>query len=185
MTTQAAHDGKEIATLGGGCFWCLEALFDNLQGVAAVESGYTGGKTVNPTYKDICNGDTGHAEVVRVTFDPKTISFREILEVFFTIHDPTTLNRQGNDVGTQYRSAIFFHTPEQQSTARQFVAELTAEKVFGGSIVTEVTAAPEFYVAENYHQEYFVNNGNQPYCQAVVAPKVAKFRKKFANRMKR
>ena len=185
MTTQAAPDGKEIATLGGGCFWCLEAVFDNLQGVAAVESGYTGGKNTNPTYKEICNGDTGHAEVVRVTFDPKVISFREILEVFFTIHDPTTLNRQGNDAGTQYRSAIFYHTPEQQSTAGKFIAELTAEKAFADPIVTEVTAAPAFYVAEDYHQEYFVNNGNQPYCQFVVAPKVAKFRQKFAHRMKR
>ncbi len=180
MTTQEGSDGKEIATLGGGCFWCLEAVFDGLQGVTAVESGYTGGKIVNPTYKQICRGDTGHAEVVRVTFDPKTISFREILEVFFTIHDPTTLNRQGNDAGTQYRSAIFYHTPEQKSTAGQLIAELTAEKAFGDTIVTEVTAAPAFYVAEDYHQEYFANNSYQPYCQFVVAPKVAKFRKQFA-----
>ncbi len=155
-------------------------MFDNLQGVSSVESGYTGGKTANPTYKQICNGDTGHAEVVRITFDPKTISFREILEVFFTIHDPTTLNRQGNDAGTQYRSAIFYHSPGQKSTAEQLIAELTAEKVFGDKIVTEVAAAPAFYVAEDYHQEYFANNRHQPYCQAVVAPKVAKFRKKFA-----
>jgi peptide-methionine (S)-S-oxide reductase len=183
MTTPP--DGKEIATLGGGCFWCLEAVFDNLQGVTAVESGYTGGKNANPTYKQICNGDTGHAEVVRVTFDPDAISFREILEVFFTIHDPTTLNRQGNDAGTQYRSAIFYHSPEQKSTAEQFIAELTTEKAFGSAIVTEVAAAPAFYVAEDYHQEYFVNNGYQPYCQAVVAPKVAKFRKKFAHRVKK
>lgn len=175
----------EVATLGGGCFWCLEAVFDGLQGVTAVESGYAGGKTVNPTYKQICNGDTGHAEVVRVTFDPQTISFREILEVFFTIQDPTTLNRQGNDAGTQYRSAIFYQTSEQKMNAEQFIAELTAEKVFGDPIVTEVVAAPTFYVAEDYHQEYFANNSSQPYCQFVVAPKLAKFRKKFADRVKR
>lgn len=175
----------ETATLGGGCFWCLEAVFDNLQGVTAVESGYSNGKAANPTYKQVCNGDTGHAEVVRVTFDPQTISFREILEVFFTIHDPTTLNRQGNDSGTQYRSAIFYHTPVQKAAAEQLIAELTAEKVFGDPIVTEVAPAQTFYVAEDYHQEYFVNNGNQPYCQFVVAPKVAKFRKKFAHRMKK
>jgi peptide-methionine (S)-S-oxide reductase len=185
MTTLHMPNGTEIATLGGGCFWCTEAVFDNLQGVSAVESGYTGGKTLNPTYKDICNGDTGHAEVVRVTFDPQTISFREVLEVFFTIHDPTTLNRQGNDAGTQYRSAIFYHSPAQKTIAEQLIAELTAEKVFGDPVVTEVAAAQAFYVAEDYHQEYFANNKYQPYCQAVVAPKVAKFRKKFAQRVKR
>jgi peptide-methionine (S)-S-oxide reductase len=174
----------ETATLGGGCFWCLEAVFDNLQGVASVESGYSNGKTVNPTYQQVCSGDTGHAEVVRVTFDPGRITFREILEVFFTIHDPTTLNRQGNDAGTQYRSAIFYNSPEQKATAEQLIAELTAEKAFGAAIVTEVAPAQTFYVAEDYHQEYFVNNSAQPYCQFVVAPKVAKFRKKFANRMK-
>ena len=174
----------ETATLGGGCFWCLEAVFDNLQGVTAVESGYSNGKTFNPTYRQVCNGDTGHAEVVRVTFDPNTISFREILEVFFTIHDPTTLNRQGNDSGTQYRSAIFYHTPAQKAAAEQLIAELTSEKVFGDPIVTEIAPAQTFYVAEDYHQEYFVNNSAQPYCQFVVAPKVAKFRKKFAHRMK-
>ena len=175
----------EVATLGGGCFWCLEAVFDKLQGVESVESGYSNGKTVNPTYKQICNGDTGHAEVVRVTFDPGKISFREILVVFFAIHDPTTLNRQGNDAGTQYRSGIYYHTPEQKAVAEKFIAELTAEKVFGDPIVTEVVPAQTFYVAEDYHQEYFVNNGNQPYCQFVVAPKVAKFRKSFADRMKK
>ncbi len=174
----------ETATLGGGCFWCLEAVFDNLQGVEAVESGYSNGRTVNPTYQQICNGDTGHAEVVRVTFDPGTISYRDILEVFFTIHDPTTLNRQGNDAGTQYRSAIFYHSPGQKAAAGQLIADLTAEKVFGDAIVTEVAPAQTFYVAEDYHQEYFANNGNQPYCQYVVAPKMAKFRNKFANRMK-
>ena len=185
MTTQEEPVGKEVATLGGGCFWCLEAVFDGLQGVTAVESGYTGGKIANPTYKQICNGDTGHAEVVRVTFDPAVISFREILTVFFAIHDPTTLNRQGNDVGTQYRSAIFCHTPEQKAAAEKFIVELTAEKIFGGKIVTEVVPAPTFYMAEDYHQEYFANNDSQPYCQFVVAPKVAKFRKKFANRVKK
>ena len=184
MTTQQSSDGQEAATLGGGCFWCIEAVFDSLKGVSSVESGYTGGKNPNPTYKQICNGDTGHAEIVRVTFDPQTISFRDLLDVFFTIHDPTTLNRQGNDAGTQYRSAIFYHSPEQKTTAEQVIAELTAEKAFGDPIVTEVVAAPVFYVAEDYHQEYFVNNDNQPYCQFVVAPKVAKFRKKFADRLK-
>jgi len=176
--------GAEIATLGGGCFWCLEAVFDNLQGVVSVESGYCNGRTVNPTYKQVCNGDTGHAEVVRVTFDPAVISFREILEVFFTIHEPTTLNRQGNDAGTQYRSGIYCHSPEQKLVAEQLIAELTANKAYSAPIVTEVVAAQTFYVAEDYHQEYFENNGAQPYCQFVVAPKVAKFRKKFADRLK-
>lgn len=184
MTMQQAQTGKEVATLGGGCFWCLEAVFDGLQGVESVESGYTAGKVPNPTYQQVCGGDTGHAEVVRVTFDPRTISFRDILEVFFVIHDPTTLNLQGNDAGTQYRSAIFYHTPEQKAAAEQVIAALTAGKVFRDPIVTEVAPAQTFYVAEGYHQEYFANNSRQPYCQAVVAPKVAKFRKKFANRIK-
>jgi len=174
----------ETATLGGGCFWCLEAVFDNLQGVVSVESGYSNGKTVNPTYQQVCSGDTGHAEVVRVNFDPGTITFREILEVFFTIHDPTTLNSQGNDFGTQYRSAIFYNSAGQKATAEQLIAELTAKKAFGAPIVTEIAPAQTFYAAEDYHQEYFVNNSAQPYCQYVVAPKLAKFRKKFANRMK-
>ena len=185
MTTQHTPAGKEVATLGGGCFWCLEAVFDGLQGVESVESGYTGGKAANPTYEQVCNGNTGHAEVVRVTFDPQAISFREILEVFFAIHDPTTLNRQGNDAGTQYRSAIFYHTPEQQAVAAQVIAALTAEKAYNDPIVTEVAPAQTFYVAEDYHQEYFANNGHQPYCQYVVAPKVAKFRQKFAHRVKK
>ena len=174
----------ETATLGGGCFWCLEAVFDNLQGVVSVESGYSNGKTVNPTYQQVCSGDTGHAEVVRVNFDPEKITFREILEVFFTIHDPTTLNSQGNDFGTQYRSAIFYNSPGQKATAEQLIAELTAKKAFGAPIVTEVAPAQTFYAAEDYHQEYFANNSAQPYCQYVVAPKMAKFRKKFANRLK-
>ena len=174
----------ETATLGGGCFWCLEAVFDNLQGVVSVESGYSNGKTVNPTYQQVCSGDTGHAEVVRVNFDPGKITFREILEVFFTIHDPTTLNSQGNDFGTQYRSAIFYNSPGQKATAEQLIAELTAKKAFGAPIVTEVAPAQTFYAGEDYHQEYFANNSAQPYCQYVVAPKMAKFRKKFANRLK-
>ena len=177
--------GKEVATLGGGCFWCLEAVFDGLQGVESVESGYTAGKVENPTYQQVCGGATGHAEVVRVTFDPRTISFRDILEVFFVIHDPTTLNRQGNDAGTQYRSAIFYHTPEQQAAAEQAIAALTAAKAYADPIVTEVAPAQTFYVAEDYHQEYFANNSRQPYCRAVVAPKVAKFRKHFAAKIKR
>ena len=175
----------ETATLGGGCFWCLEAVYDDLKGVVSVESGYTGGKNANPTYQQVCNGNTGHAEVVRVTFDPATISFREILEVFFAIHDPTTLNLQGNDAGTQYRSAIFYQSPEQKAAAEKLIAELAAEKVFGDPIVTEVSPAPAFYAAEDYHQEYFARNGGEPYCQFVVAPKLAKFRKKFAARVKR
>ncbi len=184
MTTQTTPPGKEIATLGGGCFWCLEAVFDRLQGVESVESGYTGGKVVNPTYEQVCDGNTGHAEVVRVTFDPNVIAFRELLGVFFAIHDPTTLNRQGNDAGTQYRSAIYYHTPAQKTVAEQLIADLDREKAFGAPIVTEVTAAPAFYAAEGYHQRYFENNASQPYCQFVVAPKVAKLRKHFAERLK-
>jgi peptide-methionine (S)-S-oxide reductase len=175
---------QEVATLAGGCFWCLEAVFDQVQGVLHVESGYSGGTTRNPTYQEVCTGRTGHAEVVQVTFDPRQITFRELLEIFFTIHDPTTLNRQGADVGTQYRSAIFYHTPEQRQTAEQVIAELTAERLYDAPIVTEVAPFSGFYEAEPYHQEYFANNPNQPYCRAVVAPKVAKFRAKFRERMK-
>ncbi|MES2353827.1 MAG: peptide-methionine (S)-S-oxide reductase MsrA [Pseudomonadota bacterium] len=175
---------KEIATLGGGCFWCLEAVFDELKGVESVESGYTGGKTLNPTYKEVSAGATGHAEVIRVMFDPRVISYKEILEVFFVMHDPTTLNRQGNDVGTQYRSAIFYHSPEQKATAEMVIREFTDAKILGGRIVTEVTPAQMFYIAEDYHQEYFRLNGYQPYCQMVVAPKMAKFRKKFLEKLK-
>lgn len=179
------HAIRETATLGGGCFWCLEAVYDQLSGVTDVVSGYMGGHVANPTYRAVCNGDTGHAEVVQLTFDPEQISFREILEVFFTIHDPTTLNRQGADVGTQYRSAIFTHSDAQQATAQQVIADLTAQKLWSNPIVTEVTPASAFYAAEDYHQEYFARNGGQPYCQVVVAPKVAKFRKKFADRLRR
>lgn len=176
---------REIATLGGGCFWCLEAVFDGLSGVLSVESGYSGGDLPDPTYEDICGGDTGHAEVVRVTFDPGTISYADLLEVFFAIHDPTTLNAQGNDIGTQYRSVIFYHSPEQKAVAEATVRQLTGKGVFGRPIVTEITVAPRFYEAEAYHQEYFERNPRQPYCQYVVSPKLAKFRKQFATRLKK
>jgi peptide-methionine (S)-S-oxide reductase len=175
---------KEVATLAGGCFWCLEAVFDDLRGVESVESGYMGGEAANPTYRQVCSGTTGHAEVVQVTFDPQVLSFRELLEVFFTIHDPTTLNRQGADVGTQYRSAIFYHSPEQKEIAERTINELNAEGIWAAPIVTEVTPAGEFYVAEDYHQEYYAQNASQPYCQMVVAPKVAKFRQKFLGKLK-
>jgi peptide-methionine (S)-S-oxide reductase len=178
------HD-KEIATLAGGCFWCLEAVFKDLRGVDSVVSGYSGGSVTNPTYQQVCSGTTGHAEVVQISFDPQTVTFREILEVFFTIHDPTTLNRQGADAGTQYRSAIFYHSPEQRQVAEQVISELTAEQLWRDPVVTEVTALTEFYAAENYHQDYFENNPYQPYCAAVVAPKVAKFRKKFLDKLKK
>jgi peptide-methionine (S)-S-oxide reductase len=174
----------EIATLAGGCFWCIETVFNRLRGVESAVSGYMGGHTANPTYKDICNGDTGHAEVVQVTFDPDVISYRELLDVFFTLHDPTQLNRQGNDVGTQYRSAIFWHTSEQKAEAEAVLAELTASKQFAAPIVTEVTEATTFYPAEGYHQRYYEQNPHQPYCQFVVAPKVAKAEAKFGGRLK-
>ncbi|HZF08723.1 MAG TPA: peptide-methionine (S)-S-oxide reductase MsrA [Thermoanaerobaculia bacterium] len=175
---------REIATLAGGCFWCLEAVYDQMKGVLSVESGYTGGKVPNPSYESVCSGRTGHAEAVRITFDPAVVSYREILEVLFTLHDPTTLNRQGNDVGTQYRSAIYYHSPEQKATAEAIVAELTAEQAYPNPIVTEVTPAETFYEAEAYHQEYFAKNPGQGYCSFVVAPKVAKFRQHFAEKMK-
>ncbi|MEI8306165.1 MAG: peptide-methionine (S)-S-oxide reductase MsrA [Chloroflexales bacterium] len=176
---------REVSTLGGGCFWCIEAVFDQLAGVTDVISGYTGGRVENPTYKAVCSGTTGHAEAIQVTFDPAQISFREVLEVFFSVHDPTTLNRQGADVGTQYRSAIFYHSEAQRATAAALIADLSASKVWPNPIVTEVRPASQFYVAEDYHQEYFAQNGRQPYCQSVVAPKVAKFRKQYAERLKR
>ena len=170
---------QEIATLAGGCFWCLEAVFGEMEGVLSAVSGYMGGQVANPSYREVCAGSTGHAEVVQVTFDPAVTSFRDILDVFFAIHDPTTLNRQGNDIGTQYRSAIFYYTPEQKATAEAVIRELGAKKTWKDQIVTEVTPATEFYRAEDYHQEYFQNNRFQPYCQFVVAPKVEKFRSKF------
>lgn len=173
-----------IATLAGGCFWCIETVFNRLLGVESAISGYMGGHTLNPSYKDICNGDTGHAEVVQVRFDPEVISYRELLDVFFTIHDPTQLNRQGNDVGTQYRSAIFWHTAQQKTEAEEMIAELSASGQFGAPIVTEVTEAATFYPAEDYHQRYFEQNPYQPYCQFVVAPKVQKARAKFSARLK-
>jgi peptide-methionine (S)-S-oxide reductase len=175
----------EIATLAGGCFWCLEAVFDRMDGVVSVESGYMGGQTSNPTYKEVCGGRTGHAEAVQIQFDSGVTSYREILEVFFTIHDPTTLNRQGNDAGTQYRSAIFTHSPEQDRTAREVIRDLDAQRIWDDPIVTEVAPASAFYVAEDYHQEYFANNSRQPYCQFVVAPKVQKFHEKFAGKLRR
>jgi peptide-methionine (S)-S-oxide reductase len=175
----------ETATLGAGCFWCVEAVFDDLKGVEDVVSGYAGGHTENPTYRQVCDGDTGHAEVAQITFDPSVISFKEILQVFFAVHDPTTLNRQGNDVGTQYRSAIFYHDDEQKRVAAEVIKEVTEEGVYDNPIVTEVVPFEKFWPAENYHQEYFLNNPNQPYCAAVVAPKVVKFRKKFVDKLKK
>jgi peptide-methionine (S)-S-oxide reductase len=174
----------ETATLAAGCFWCVEAVFDDLRGVESVESGYSGGYKENPTYREVCSETTGHAEVIRIKFDPNVISFKEILQVFFAVHDPTTLNRQGNDIGTSYRSAIFYHTGEQRRIAEEVIKEVEAEGVYDNPIVTEVEPFDKFYIAENYHQEYFANNPNQPYCAAIVAPKVAKFRKKFLDRLK-
>lgn len=175
----------ETATLAAGCFWCIEAVFDDLKGVEDVVSGYAGGHTENPTYRQVCDGDTGHAEVAQIKFDPSVVSFKDILHVFFAVHDPTTLNRQGNDVGTQYRSAIFYHDDEQKRVAEEVINEVTAEGVYDAPIVTEVVPLEKFWPAEDYHQEYFLNNPNQPYCQAVVAPKVAKFRKKFVDKLKK
>jgi peptide-methionine (S)-S-oxide reductase len=174
--------GNEFATLGGGCFWCLEAVYEELQGVVDVESGYAGGRVANPTYRQVCDGDTGHAEVIRVEFDPARISYREILEVFFSIHDPTTRDRQGNDVGTQYRSVIFHHSDEQRRVAEEVVGE--AQSQIDARIVTQLAPVPDYYRAETYHQEYFRHNPAQGYCMFVVAPKVAKFRKTFAAKRK-
>ena len=175
----------QVATLAGGCFWCLEAVFDELKGVESVESGYSGGHVQAPSYAQVCDGDTGHAEVVRVTFDPEVLSYKDLLTVFFTIHDPTTLNRQGNDVGTQYRSAIFYHDEEQKKTAEEVIREITAENIWDSPIVTEVTPFNQFYMAEEYHQEYFKHNPFQGYCRVVIAPKVSKFRHKFAEKLKK
>jgi peptide-methionine (S)-S-oxide reductase len=175
---------EETATLAGGCFWCLEAVYDQMEGVRSVESGYTGGHATHPNYEAVCGGGTGHAEAVRISFDPTVVSYRELLEVFFVIHDPTTRNRQGHDVGTQYRSAIFYHTPEQKRIAEELIASLTTEQVYPNPIVTEVVPAPAWYEAEPYHQEYFVRNPFQGYCTAVVGPKVLKFRKSFPSKVK-
>ncbi|MCS7069925.1 MAG: peptide-methionine (S)-S-oxide reductase MsrA [Anaerolinea sp.] len=177
--------GQEITTLAGGCFWCLEAVYDQLKGITDVVSGYANGHVANPTYKQVCTGTTGHAEAVQITFDNSAITFRDLLDVFFTIHDPTTLNRQGNDIGPQYRSGIYYHTPEQKATAEQVIRELTQARLWPDPIVTEVLPLTCFYPAEDYHQEYFVRNPYQPYCLAVVAPKVAKARKQFFERWKK
>ena len=176
---------KDVATLAGGCFWCLEAVFDDLEGVEDVVSGYAGGSVPNPTYKHVCTGETGHAEVVQVTFNPDVISYRDLLRVFFTIHDPTTLNRQGADVGTQYRSAIFTHNETQEKVAEEAIAELNDAGIWDDPIVTEVVPLEAFYPAEDYHQEYFRRNPNQGYCRVVIAPKVAKFRKQYLDRLKK
>ena len=176
---------REVATLGGGCFWCLDAVYREVRGVLGVVSGYAGGDVADPSYREVCGGRTGHAEVVQVTFDPAEVSYRELLEVFFSIHDPTTRDRQGHDVGTQYRSAIFTHSPEQQATAESLIAELTAQGLFPDPIVTQVAPLERFYPAEDYHQDYLTQNPEQPYCQAVVAPKLAKFRKHHLERLRR
>jgi len=176
---------RETATLGGGCFWCLEAVYDMLRGVESVESGYAGGHVKNPNYKQVCTGTTGHAEVVQISYDPAVISFGDLLDVFFTVHDPTTLNRQGADVGTQYRSAIFYHSPEQKATAEEKIHELSAAQTWHDPVVTEITPLDTFYAAEDYHQEYFANNPNQPYCRVVVAPKVSKARQHFISKLKK
>jgi peptide-methionine (S)-S-oxide reductase len=175
---------REIATLGGGCYWCLEACFENLRGVERCESGFMGGPLPNPSYRAVCNGNTGHAEVVQITFDPAVLSFRQLLDVFFTIHDPTTLNRQGADVGTQYRSAIFYHSPDQKATAEETIREWDAQKNWPNPIVTQLVAAEPFYIADEYHQQYFSSNPSQPYCIAVVSPKVQKLRQKFTALLK-
>ena len=175
----------QIATLAGGCFWCLEAVFDEVKGVRSVESGYAGGHVEYPDYKTVCTGATGHAEVVRVTFDPEVVSYKDLLNVFFGIHDPTTLNRQGADVGTQYRSAIFYHDEEQKQIAEEVIKDIEAQKIWDDPIVTTLEKMEQFYIAEDYHQEYFANNPYQPYCSAVVRPKVVKFRKQYMDMLKK
>jgi len=174
----------ETATLGGGCFWCIEAVFQDLKGVERVQSGYAGGSVPDPTYEEVCRGTTGHAEVVQVTFDPEVIGFREVLEVFFSVHDPTTLNRQGADVGTQYRSVVFYQSPEQERQTRETIRSMEEAEVWEGPIVTEVTPLEAFYPAEAYHEDYFSRNPQQPYCQVVINPKVAKFRARFSHKLK-
>lgn len=185
MVNIGKNNSYEVATLAGGCFWCLEAVYDELKGVVDVVSGYSGGQVANPSYEAVCTGQTGHAETVQVTFDPQVVSYRQLLEVFFTIHDPTSLNRQGADVGTQYRSAIFYHSQDQKAMAEELIRELEAEQVWGKPIVTELTPSSTFYPAEAYHQEYFKHNPYQGYCMAVIAPKVAKFRKKYLEMLKK
>src|SRR5688500_11196935 len=184
MERSSTRSIMETATLAAGCFWCVEAVFDDLRGVEDVVSGYSGGHKENPTYQEVCSETTGHAEVVQIKFDPAELSYADLLRVFFSVHDPTQLNRQGNDIGTSYRSAIFYQSDEQKKVAEEIVKEITTEAIYDKPIVNEVTAFDKFWPAENYHQEYFANNPNQPYCAAVVAPKVAKFRKKFVDRLK-
>ncbi len=176
---------REVATLAGGCFWCLEAVFDELEGVESVVSGYSGGRTPHPTYQEVCSDTTGHSEAVQITFDPAVITYRDLLRVFFTVHDPTTLNRQGPDVGTQYRSAIFYHSPEQRDAAEEVIKEVAETGLWDRPIVTEVAPLQAFYPAEEYHQKYFARNPHQQYCRTVVAPKVAKFRKQYLTRLKK
>ena len=184
METNPSGSPQDIATLGGGCFWCFEAVFDELNGVRQVESGYAGGAVPDPSYEQVCTGRTGHAEVVQISFDPEAVSFKEILKVFFSVHDPTTLNRQGADLGTQYRSVIFYHTPEQKAVAEQMIEELNKAQVWNDPIVTEVEPFETFYPAEEYHREYYRRNGGQPYCRVVIAPKLAKFREEYSFRLK-
>jgi peptide-methionine (S)-S-oxide reductase len=181
----SSTQNREVATLAAGCFWCIETVYDQLKGVDKVVSGYTAGIIPNPTYQQVCTGTTGHAEAVQVTFDPEVVSFREILEIFFTIHDPTTLNRQGGDIGTQYRSAIFYDSPEQKSIADEVIADLSSKGLWERPIVTEVTPVTEFFPAEDYHQGYYEQNPVQPYCRAVIEPKVAKFRKYYFDKLKK
>lgn len=176
---------SEVATVAGGCFWCLEAIYDQLKGVEHVESGYSGGRRPNPTYEQVCSGATGHAESVQITFNPEVVTFRDLLDVFFTIHDPTTLNRQGADRGTQYRSAIFYHSPEQKVIAEQAIAAVNEAHLYPNPVVTQVAPFEAFYRAEGYHQEYFAHNGGQPYCRIVIAPKVSKFRQHYLDKLKR
>jgi peptide-methionine (S)-S-oxide reductase len=183
--TQKANDGKEIATIAGGCFWCTEAVFKELRGVEKVESGYSGGTLANPTYEQVSSGTTGHAETIQITYDPKVISFKELLEVFFVIHDPTTLNRQGADMGTQYRSAIFYNSPAQKKIAEEVIKEITAQKIWKDPIVTKLEPYKAFYSAEEYHQDYFARNPDKAYCRIVIEPKVLKFRKQFVSKLKK
>ncbi|MEJ7645449.1 MAG: peptide-methionine (S)-S-oxide reductase MsrA [Chryseolinea sp.] len=185
MTDQVMSEGQQVATFGNGCFWCTEAIFQNVEGVVKVESGYSGGKVKDPTYKEVCSGLTGHAEVLQIIYDPKKITFEELLEVFWETHDPTTLNRQGNDEGTQYRSVVFYHNDEQKQLAETYKKKLDASGAFEGPIVTEITPAAKFYKAEDYHQNYYNLNGNAPYCSFIIRPKLEKFKKVFAEKLKK
>jgi len=184
MMKNTENNNKEVATLAGGCFWCIEGAFSQVQGISSATSGYMGGDSQSPSYEQVCSGQSGHAEVVQLSFDPTIISYPQILEIFFTLHDPTQLNRQGNDVGTQYRSAIFYHNQEQQNVAKLIIQEMLEEKTFDQPIVTQVCEAVTFYSGEDYHQDYFNNNPENQYCQAVVSPKLAKFRKTFISKLK-